>query len=42
MLGPFEHQVLEQMRETGQPGRSFLEPTWYHTLTATSGTRWSS
>jgi hypothetical protein len=42
MLGPFEHQVLEQVREAGAPGRSFFEPTWYQRLTATIGTRWSS
>jgi Fe(3+) dicitrate transport protein len=40
---PLEHQVLEEVGEAPvRPGRSFFDPTWYHTLTATIGTWWSS
>jgi hypothetical protein len=37
MFGPVEHQVFEQMREAGLALRFVLEPTAYHTETATTG-----
>ena len=42
VLRALEHQVLEQVREAGLAGFSFLQPTWYQTLTATIGALWSS
>ena len=34
--------MLEQVGEAGLARLLVLEPTWYHTLTATTGCLWSS